>query len=57
MKNIEFYENFFVQELAQFFDTLKKTEVLQKYEVKFTIRPKQNTKKVTKEKRKMLKKL
>jgi hypothetical protein len=50
MKHIEFYENFFVQELKELFDTLKKTEVLYKYEVKFTVRPKQNNKKVTKEK-------
>jgi len=58
MNNIDFYENFFVQELKELFDTIKKTEVLHKYDVKFTIKPKQDNKynKVTKEKRKMLKK-
>ncbi len=56
MKNIEFYENFFVEELIEFFATLKKTKVLHKYEVKFTVRPKNNKIKMTKEKRKMLKK-
>jgi len=55
MKNIEVFEDFFAQEIAQFFDTLKKTEVLHKYDVKFTVRPK-NKYKVTKEKMKMLKK-
>ena len=56
MKNIEFYENFFVQELKSLFETLKKTEALHKYDVKFTVRPKNKNNKVTKEKRKMLKK-
>jgi|GEM_PF-2955950 len=56
MKNIEFEENFFVQELKELIDILKKTDVLHKYDIKFTVRPKQNNKKVTKEKRKMLKK-
>ena len=56
MQNIEFYENFFIEELTQFFDTLKKTEVLHKYDVKFTVRPKNNKIKMTKAKRKLLKK-
>ena len=55
MKNIEFYENFFVQELKEFFEILKKTEALHKYEVKFTVRPK-NKVTTMKEKRKMSKK-
>ena len=56
MKNIKFYENFFVQELKEFFEILKKTEALHKYEVKFTVRPKNNKIKMTKAKRKLLKK-
>ena len=56
MKNIEFYENFFVQDLKELFVTLKKKEVLHKYEIKFTVRPKNNKTKKTKEKRKLLKK-
>ncbi len=55
MQNIETSEDYFLQELSMFFDTLKKTEILHKYDVKFTIRPK-NKMKMTKEKRKMLKK-
>ena len=55
MQNIEFYENFFIEELTQFFDTLKKTEVLHKYDVKFTVRPKNNKIDIIK-KRKLLKK-
>jgi hypothetical protein len=54
MKNIEFYENFFVEELKELFVTLKKTEVLYKYDVKFTVRHKNNKIKMTKEKRKLL---
>jgi hypothetical protein len=55
MKNIEFYENFFIQELKEFFEILKKTESLHKYEVKFTVRPK-NKVTTMKEKRKISKK-
>ena len=46
--DVSINENFFVKELKELFDTLKKTEVLHEYEVKFTVRPKQNNKKVTK---------
>jgi hypothetical protein len=43
-------ENFFVQDIKELFDTLKKTKVLYKYDVKFTVRPKNKDNKVTKEK-------
>ena len=49
------YYSMKLQNQIELFATLKKTEVLHKYEVKFTVRPKNNNK-VIKEKRKLLKK-
>jgi hypothetical protein len=54
MKNMEFNEDCFVQSLIDFFDTLKKSDNLNKYEIKFSIKPKQQQNKISKEK--MLKK-
>jgi hypothetical protein len=58
VQTMEFREDCFVKELSEFFTTLKKADCLNKYEIKFTVKPKQNkvTKMTTKEKRKLLKK-
>ena len=49
------YHSMKLQSQIELFATLKKTEVLHKYEVRFTVWPKNNNK-VIKEKRKLLKK-
>jgi len=47
------YHRMQLQSQIELFATLKKTEVLDKYEVKFTVRPKNNNK-VIKEKKKII---
>lgn len=49
------YHSMKLQSQIELFATLKKTEVLHKYEVRFTVWPKNNNK-VIKEKRKLLEK-